>query len=247
MPYSQGAWRASVTNGRIPRHMLAVIEPEDYDADLRGPAMMHPEAAWNYQRMRKAAREDGVTLAISYSYRTYDKQVEKYADYQAGGNLAAKPGTSNHGWATALDLNIPHYPAANTNPAFKWLKENARRFGFHNNDAPSEPWHWDYEGGHPIEEDQLTDAEKRKLDEAHDKAVAMARAVDDFLAGKQPDDIADTGLRRKTLRALCAKADSNVGPAGPAGPAGPEGPQGPKGDKGDSAVLAPGVKLTVTE
>jgi hypothetical protein len=114
--------------------------------------------------VREAAKAAGVRLEISYSYRTYEKQVEKYEIYKNGGNRAADPGTSNHGWGTALDLGIPTYPEANTDPQFRWLKTNALRFGFHNNDSPSEPWHWDYEGGHPIEEDRMTPEEKAEFD-----------------------------------------------------------------------------------
>lgn len=175
--YNQERWRTTVDNGRIPDRLLADIEPTDYDADLRGPARMHPEATWNYERMRDAAKADGVTISVSYSYRPYGIQVLKYANYLNGGNLAAKPGTSNHGWATALDLNIPGYPAANNSAAFRWLKANARRFGYHNNDAPSEPWHWDYEGGHPIEEDEMTEVEKRKLEECHRMLTELMQAM----------------------------------------------------------------------
>jgi hypothetical protein len=171
--YNQTEWRATHKNGRIPSNDLAEIVPHDFDKDLQGPAVMQPEAAWNYQRMREAAKAAGVTLEISYSYRTYEKQVEKDQLYKSGvGNLAATPGTSNHGWGTALDLSIPKYPEANSDPQFKWLKSNALRFGFHNNDSASEPWHWDYEGGHPIEEDEMTPEEKAEFD-AMKKTVAQ--------------------------------------------------------------------------
>jgi LAS superfamily LD-carboxypeptidase LdcB len=162
--FNQTQWRATHKNGRIPPGDLAEIVPPDDDKDLLGPAILHPEAAWNYQRMRDAAKAADVTLGISYSYRTYEVQVKKYDDYKHhGGNLAATPGTSNHGWGTALDLSIPAYPEANSNAQFTWLKANARRFGFHNDDAPSEPWHWDYEGGHPIQEDAMTPEEKAEF------------------------------------------------------------------------------------
>jgi hypothetical protein len=186
MAYNQTAWRNEVENGRIPGDKLAQIVPTDYDADLGGPARMHPEAAWNYQRMCAAAREVGVYLSISYSYRTYAKQVEKYENYQHGGNLAAVPGTSNHGWATALDLGIPAYPAAHQSRAFQWLEDNAARYGFHNNDAPSEPWHWDYEGGHPIEEDPDMAAFadfKEGVKAAKDGKPVPNNASDDFKFG----------------------------------------------------------------
>ena len=40
------------------------------------------------------------------SYRSYEEQQELYEDYLNGtGNLAAVPGTSNHGWGTAVDVD----------------------------------------------------------------------------------------------------------------------------------------------
>jgi hypothetical protein len=179
-PYDQTQWRATHQNGRIARSELAEI-PGDLDKDLQGPALMHPEAAWNFQRMRDEAKATGVNLEISYSYRTFEKQVHKFELSQNGGNLAATPGTSNHGWGLALDLSIPAYPAANSNAQFTWLKSNARRYGFFNDDAPSEPWHWDYEGGHPIEEDEMTPEEKAEFEELkklvanHEKLITALR------------------------------------------------------------------------
>ena len=179
--YDQGQWQATHENGKISRGELAEI-PGDQDKDLLGPALMHPEAAWNFQRMREEAKDASVNLEISYSYRTYEKQVHKYDLYKNhGGNKAATPGHSNHGWGLALDLSIPDYPAANDNPQFKWLKSNALRFGFHNNDASDEPWHWDYEGGHPIEEDKMTPEEKAEFEELkklvadHEKLITALR------------------------------------------------------------------------
>ena len=175
--YNQAQWRATHSNGKIPRNELAEIVPADFDKDLDGPALLHPEAAWNYQRMRDAAKAAGVNLEISYSYRTFEKQQAKFEIFRAGGNLAATPGTSNHGWGLAVDLNID----LKSDPRFTWLTSNASRFGFHNDDAPSEPWHWDYEGGHPIEEDQMTPEEKAEFDELkktvadHEKLIAALR------------------------------------------------------------------------
>jgi hypothetical protein len=143
--------------------------------------------------VREVAKAAGVRLEISYSYRTYEKQVEKYEIYKNGGNRAADPGTSNHGWGTALDLSIPTYPEANTDPQFRWLKTIALRFGFHNNDSPSEPWHWDYEGGHPIEEDRMTPEEKAEFDAMkktvadHEKLIAALR--EGLGTKKDPRDI----------------------------------------------------------
>jgi LAS superfamily LD-carboxypeptidase LdcB len=151
--YDKDTWRASVSNGRIPRVLLAEIVPTQYDPDLAGPAIMHPEAAAAMSALLAAAKDAGHVVHVKYSYRTYAKQLEKYADFQAGGNLAAVPGTSNHGWATADDLTWT------TPAAIAWVHANCQRFGFRF-DVPSENWHIVYYGGfkapdEPDEEDVM--------------------------------------------------------------------------------------------
>jgi hypothetical protein len=138
MAYDKDRWRASVQNGRIPAALLDRIEPPQHDPDLGGPAVMHPEAA---RAMSALLGEAPAGLAVKYSYRTLAKQTEKYAAWKNGsGNLAAFPGTSNHGWAVAVDLT-------NLSPTIlAWLNTNARRFGYVF-DVPGEPWHAVYYGG----------------------------------------------------------------------------------------------------
>jgi len=57
--------------------------------------------------------------------------------------LAAIPGTSNHGWALAIDFNtdmVGYYEFVN------WLIVNAITYGY-SAEAQSEPWHWRYVAG----------------------------------------------------------------------------------------------------
>lgn len=151
MAYDKEQWRAQVTNGRIPRELLAQIEPVQFDPDIGGPALMHPEAAAAMSAFIAEAKAAGRTIRVKYGYRTLATQWEKWRNYQAGGNLAAYPGTSNHGWAVAGDLNW--LVAAD----ITWAHANARRFGF-SFDVPSESWHCTYQGGYkpdPHEEDDV--------------------------------------------------------------------------------------------
>lgn len=103
---------------------------------------LRPDAAEAYLSMVKAAQIDGITWTITDSYRTYETQVRLAQEkglYSQGG-LAATPGTSNHGWGTAVDL------AGGANktgtPQNNWLQANAGRFGFRT--IPREPWHWEF-------------------------------------------------------------------------------------------------------
>jgi hypothetical protein len=96
------------------------------------------DTAAAFRRMREAASRDGVTLRIVSGFRTYEEQEELYRLYRAGrGNLAARPGHSNHQDGRALDLNT------SDGGVYRWLTNNARRFGFKRT-VPSERWHWEY-------------------------------------------------------------------------------------------------------
>lgn len=79
-------------------------------------------------------------------------QRDLYKKYLAGtGAPAALPGTSNHGWATAMDLasNINKFSSAE----HKWMKANAGKFGIEHphwarqGGGREEAWHWEYTGG----------------------------------------------------------------------------------------------------
>lgn len=98
---------------------------------------LNAEAAADYERMVKAAEEDGVTWDINDAYRSYDQQVnvaQSKGLYSQGG-LAAVPGTSNHGWGSAIDLKL-------NRKAQRWVNANAHNFGF--TTIANEPWHWEH-------------------------------------------------------------------------------------------------------
>jgi hypothetical protein len=180
--YDKERWRATHENGQIALSELAPISPQFFDTDLNGPAMMHPEAAAAASAMFAAARADGITeLRVVYSYRTLATQKIKWANFQAGGNLAAIPGTSNHGWAVALDLG------GLTDRALAWLRNNMRRFGFIN-DVSSENWHVTYQeniwNGEIPEEG---DAELEKFMEGWRDYVAALKKHDGVDPGTAPD------------------------------------------------------------
>jgi LAS superfamily LD-carboxypeptidase LdcB len=91
-----------------------------------------------FLRMRKAASQDGVQIRIVSGFRSYAEQDRLYKLYLAGrGNLAARPGYSNHQDGHALDLN------ASAPGVYSWLSRRARSFGFIRT-VPSENWHWEY-------------------------------------------------------------------------------------------------------
>jgi hypothetical protein len=92
--------------------------------------------------------------------RSFQTQVELKESWTAKGkpSYAATPGTSNHGWAKAIDISVlfpsANGPYADADAAFasgeyKWLARKASRYNFSNpawarTGGPIEPWHWEH-------------------------------------------------------------------------------------------------------
>ena len=88
------------------------------------------------EQLRAAAAKDGVQIGITDSYRSYAAQVDvaqRKGLYSQGG-LAAKPGTSEHGWGMAVDLKLD---AA----GLSWMRAHGGEYGYVA-DTPRESWHW---------------------------------------------------------------------------------------------------------
>jgi hypothetical protein len=101
-------------NGRIP--LTALAHPAQAPT-----AWFRPDAAAAFDRLSAAyAARFGHPLRVTDSYRDYAHQVSTKAEK---GYLAAKPGTSNHGWGLAADLAIGGYGSAD----YQWLKAQRPR------------------------------------------------------------------------------------------------------------------------
>lgn len=111
-----------------------------YLKSIGGNHKLNSEAAVAYLKMVAAAKAAGVEWGITDSYRTLESQKDlaKRKGLYSKGGLAAQPGTSNHGWGSALDLNFK----VGKGNALEWLKKNAATYGFTN--IPREPWHWEH-------------------------------------------------------------------------------------------------------
>ncbi|SDO67093.1 M15 family metallopeptidase [Geodermatophilus sp. DSM 45219] len=113
-----------------------------------GAHAMRCDAAAAYQAMSSAyAGAFGTPLCLTDSYRTYAEQVRLYGEKP---ELAAVPGTSDHGWGLAVDLcgGVERFGT----PQYAWMVANAGRFGFLHpgwadpGNGREEPWHWEYAG-----------------------------------------------------------------------------------------------------
>ncbi len=115
---------------------IRVMEVEGYDVEVK--------TAQAYGEMQQAAAADGVRLRLVSGHRSMEKQEYLYNCYRTGqcnnGNLAARPGHSNHQSGEAIDIQTH---ASYTSAEYKWLAANAHKFDFYETVA-SEPWHWEY-------------------------------------------------------------------------------------------------------
>lgn len=140
-------------NGNLPQDLLGMATQ-----GKTKPSML-AELVSGYDRMATdfATRFPGLTLSAS-GYRTYERQ--KTLKIEKPG-LAAKPGTSNHGWGQAIDIHF--YNSAGeykkllySTDQYKWLTSNGKLYGWHNpawalqgakqrgvRGAKEEPWHWE--------------------------------------------------------------------------------------------------------
>jgi hypothetical protein len=123
------------SNGDLPSSALSPIAGGGQLAD-------DAAAAWNALAAHVKEKE-GWSLRASEAYRTLARQWYFWNLYQSGrGNLAAYPGTSNHGWGLAVDLAT--YTDRN------YIDKYGAQFGWSKSwsDAPGEWWHIKYQPGH---------------------------------------------------------------------------------------------------
>lgn len=103
-----------------------------------GEAQSLKEVAYNaYVSMFNKAKEDGYTLIVNSSYRSYNEQKEIYDKYVSwygdeAEKIAAKPGYSEH--QTGLAVDIQSYCSQDKDfeecEEFTWLLNNAYKYGF---------------------------------------------------------------------------------------------------------------------
>lgn len=91
-----------------------------------------------FKQMFNAAKKENITLIINSSYRSYKEQKEIYNLYvQKNGQeyadkYAARPGHSEHQTGLAIDLTTygANGDTFDKTDAFKWLQNNAYKYGF---------------------------------------------------------------------------------------------------------------------
>ncbi|MCL7486903.1 MAG: M15 family metallopeptidase [Desulfobulbaceae bacterium] len=117
----------------------------------------------------EAAEKDGIFLKVESAYRSEGYQTRIFRRMLAEGRTfddivryVAPPGYSQHILGTAVDFFPSNWRFAGT-PAYTWLQENGRRFGFAETYSrfnlmkiPWESWHWNFIGRDDVDQDGST-------------------------------------------------------------------------------------------
>ncbi len=112
----------------------------------------------------KSAEQEGLTLIVNSSYRSYENQVNTYRSIKnskgerEADKTAARPGHSEHQTGLSVDVFEKNNQSTATfkdSEAYTWLKENAHNYGFierypegkeNITGYNAEAWHWRYVG-----------------------------------------------------------------------------------------------------
>jgi hypothetical protein len=136
-----GPWGGH-SNGYIPVEVLTTLSWPT------GQQRLHQNAARDLEALNVAYQARfRANISVTDSYRDFAAQVRVKAEK---GYLAATPGTSNHGWALAVDLG----GGINTfgSDQYDWMKANAPSYRWIHpawaepNGSKPEAWHWEYDG-----------------------------------------------------------------------------------------------------
>ena len=130
--------------------LVHLAGPPDYSSGLH--LIQDAAESWGTMKRDFEAKFPGRTLTGT-GYRTFEKQAELYECYKNNncnnGNLAATPGTSNHGWGAAVDINRTQAGISTKSdadmsaPASVWLNKFGKDYGFVFT-VGTENWHMDW-------------------------------------------------------------------------------------------------------
>ena len=143
-PANRAAPVPGATNGSLPLSYLKSV----------GSCTVYDEAAASLSAMIAQAALDGVQLRPTSCYRDLAGQVaaREYWCSKGACQMAATPGTSNHGWGKAIDLADQSGELTFDSAGYVWMTTWGKDFGWVNPGAMREggslpePWHFEWMG-----------------------------------------------------------------------------------------------------
>ncbi len=123
----------ALTNDYTPQNLVTISNQYSY-----GENAVIKEVYDHYMDMYQAAKQQGLNLIVTSSYRDYEYQDELWKHYKAqqgqawADSISARPGHSEH--QTGLTLDIATYGSVfndfTDTEEFKWMQEHAHQYGF---------------------------------------------------------------------------------------------------------------------
>ena len=159
-------WRLVLVNYENP-------VPKDYEftlIELRNDQAVDERIYPDLQAMFDDARSEGISIIVTSSYRNYEDQQaimdrfirdfedQGYSHEEAKEKAEAqvnRPGYSEHQLGIGIDINSEDSSVQSSDHAWRWLQENAWRYGFIQRypadktgitHVINEPWHYRYVG-----------------------------------------------------------------------------------------------------
>lgn len=131
-------------NGKVQEKMLVAIGWDKEKTLIAAPALK------DLTRLNTAFKKKfGRNMDIDLAYRT--RATQDYYWGELGPYIAARPGTSNHGWGTAIDTPET-FNYSFRGKYYKWLKTHSKKFNWvHRKNLEegspyAEAWHFEYVG-----------------------------------------------------------------------------------------------------
>ena len=117
-----------------PKHIVH-LEKNDAYVINKNNLSLRADAEASLREMAYAAKKDGVTLTVSSTYRSYERQLEVFDYWVSVDGLeeaereSARAGTSQHQLGTVIDFGSIDDSYAETEEC-KWLNEHSQEYGW---------------------------------------------------------------------------------------------------------------------
>ena len=114
---------------------LVVLKNGVYVLNNSEVLSLRRSAADSLEEMATVARSEGITLLVSYSYRSFARQLQSYSMHvrnlgqREADRISARPGYSQHQLGLTVDFDSVTNVFSRTAPGI-WLSKNASRFGW---------------------------------------------------------------------------------------------------------------------
>jgi zinc D-Ala-D-Ala carboxypeptidase len=163
------ALQLAPTSRQLLGHRAYAEAPEEdlVPLSMNREIRLRTSAAEQFEAMVQAAQRDGVQIVPLSGYRSHSEQeaiffgvrAARGQDAQTRAEVSAPPGYSEHHTGYAVDIGDANQTNTHLDQAFedtrayRWMDENANRYGFElsfprNNfqQVAFEPWHWRFTG-----------------------------------------------------------------------------------------------------